>query len=143
MAVQAGGIPLLCGMTVITGVFQALFSRVVHRLRILFPVEITGLIVTLMAIVFISYAIPNFVDSMKPVAAIRRFFCCPVSRWRLLSHIAYLGSRRLREYSIIAGILFGYACAFALDMIPIEQLTKLPRHALGRLAKPEPCGVQF
>ena len=32
MAVQAGGIPLLCGMTVITGVFQALFSRVVHRL---------------------------------------------------------------------------------------------------------------
>ena len=125
MAVQAGGIPLLCGMTVITGVFQALFSRVVHRLRILFPVEITGLIVTLMAIVFISYAIPNFIGLDETGRSNPQVFLLSSLTLAIIVALHIWGSRRLREYSIIAGILFGYACAFALDMIPIEQLTKL------------------
>ena len=124
MAVQAGGIPLLCGMTVVTGVFQILLSRIVHRLRILFPVEITGLIVTLMAIIFITYAIPNFIGLDEAGRSNPQVFLLSSLTLMIIVSMHIWGSRRLREYSIIAGILFGYVAAFALDMISPEQLAK-------------------
>ena len=76
MAVQIGGFPLMCGMTIFAGVFQSFFSRIIHRLRILFPVEITGLIVTLMSITFITYALPNFIGLTPGEKAACRFLCC-------------------------------------------------------------------
>jgi len=125
LAVQAGGIPLLCGMTVLTGFFQVLFSRVVHRLRVLFPVEITGLIVTLMAIVFITYAIPNFIGLDETGRSNPQVFLLSSITLAIIIAMHIWGNRRLREYSIIVGILFGYICSYFLGMIPVEQLEKL------------------
>jgi xanthine/uracil permease len=42
-AVQMGGLPLMFGMTLVAGLFEAGISRVPHRLRPLFPPEIAGL----------------------------------------------------------------------------------------------------
>ncbi len=141
MAVQAGGIPLLCGMTVVTGIFQTLLSRIVHRLRILFPVEITGLIVTLMAIIFITYAIPNFIGLDAAGHSNPQVFLLSSLTLAIIVAMHIWGNRRLREYSIIAGILFGYGAAFALDMIAPEQLAKF--HDTPWVAMPSLSHVGF
>lgn len=141
MAVQAGGIPLLCGMTVVTGIFQTLLSRIVHRLRILFPVEITGLIVTLMAIIFITYAIPNFIGLDAAGHSNPQVFLLSSFTLAIIVAMHIWGNRRLREYSIIAGILFGYGAAFALEMISPEQLAKF--HDTPWVAMPSLSHVGF
>ena len=143
MAVQAGGIPLLCGMTVVTGIFQTLLSRIVNRLRILFPVEITGLIVTLMAIIFITYAIPNFIGLDETGRSNPQVFLLSSLTLAIIVVMHIWGSQRLREYSIIAGILFGYASAFFLNMIPAEQLDKFHNTAWIALPNLDHVGFSF
>lgn len=45
LAGKAGGLPLLFGMTTASGVFEAFLSLVMQKLRVLFPPEVTGLVV--------------------------------------------------------------------------------------------------
>ena len=124
MAVQAGGFPLMCGMTLFAGVFQSFLSRIIHRLRILFPVEITGLIVTLMSITFITYALPNFIgldahgNGSLPVSLLS------VSALGLIIGMHIWGSKRMREYSIIAGIVFGYLGSYVFGLLPADKVEK-------------------
>jgi xanthine permease XanP len=42
LAGQAGGLPLIFGLTTISGVFEAALARAIERLRVLFPPEVTG-----------------------------------------------------------------------------------------------------
>jgi NCS2 family nucleobase:cation symporter-2 len=45
LAVKAGGLPLLFGMTIFAGAVEAALSRLLHRLRSFFPPEISGLVI--------------------------------------------------------------------------------------------------
>ena len=50
LAVKAGGLPLLFGMTLFAGVLEALFSRLLDRMRPYFPTEISGLVILMIGI---------------------------------------------------------------------------------------------
>ncbi len=50
LAVKAGGLPLLFGMTLFAGMLEALFSRLLTRLRPYFPTEISGLVIFMIGI---------------------------------------------------------------------------------------------
>ena len=45
-AAQVGGMPLVAGMTMAAGGFEALMSRFLHRLRRVFPPVVSGIIIT-------------------------------------------------------------------------------------------------
>jgi NCS2 family nucleobase:cation symporter-2 len=60
LAAQTGGLSLVCGMTVVAGVAETLFSRVMHRLRFMFPAEVTGLTMAMVGITVISLAVRTF-----------------------------------------------------------------------------------
>src|SRR5262245_402726 len=45
LAVKAGGLPLVFGMTMVAGLFEAMLSRFLPRLRLVFPPLICGFIV--------------------------------------------------------------------------------------------------
>jgi NCS2 family nucleobase:cation symporter-2 len=47
-------------MTAIAGSFEVLLSRIMHRLRALFPTEVVGLVVLMVGIAIIPLAIRNF-----------------------------------------------------------------------------------
>src|SRR5579863_4474375 len=48
-AAWLGGLPLMRGMTIVAGLVEVVFGRVAHRLAFLFPTEITGLVVFMVA----------------------------------------------------------------------------------------------
>jgi len=50
LAVKAGGLPLLFGMTLFAGMLEALFSRLLDRMRPYFPTEISGLVIFMIGI---------------------------------------------------------------------------------------------
>lgn len=50
IAVQAGGLPLVFGMTAFAGLIEAGLSRILNRLRPYFPPEIAGLVVMLVGV---------------------------------------------------------------------------------------------
>ena len=45
LAIKAGGLPLAFGMTMIAGAFEAAFSRLLERVRAIFPPELSGLVI--------------------------------------------------------------------------------------------------
>ena len=48
-AAWLGGLPLMRGMTIVAGLVEVAFGRLTHRLAFLFPAEITGLVVFMVA----------------------------------------------------------------------------------------------
>jgi len=48
-AAWLGGLPLMRGMTIAAGLFEILFAKTIKRLGFLFPPEITGLVVLMVA----------------------------------------------------------------------------------------------
>ena len=57
----AGGLPLVFGMTAIAGLFEGLLSRLSRRLRVLFPPEVTGLVVAMVGIELVGLGAPRFI----------------------------------------------------------------------------------
>ena len=60
VAVKAGGLALLYGMTIVTGLFQAILSRFLQRMRAAFPTEVVGVVVAMVGIVLIPLGVSAF-----------------------------------------------------------------------------------
>ena len=72
-AAWLGGLPLMHGMTLLAGAAEALFSRMVHRLRFLFPNQVTGVVVLMVGVALIPLGSSKFLginisgDPIDPV----------------------------------------------------------------------------
>jgi xanthine permease XanP len=55
-----GGLPLMRGMTIVAGLVEVVFARVVHRLEFLFPAEITGMVVLMVAVGLVPLGVSKF-----------------------------------------------------------------------------------
>src|SRR3954468_8539914 len=60
LAGRFGGLPSVFTLTFLSGAFEGLLSRVLPRLRPLFPPEVTGLVVTMVGIELITLGAPRF-----------------------------------------------------------------------------------
>jgi xanthine/uracil permease len=61
LAASLGGLPLVFGMTAFNGAVEIVFSRILHKLRAMFPPEVTGTVVALVGIVVIPVSMRNFI----------------------------------------------------------------------------------
>ena len=66
LAARTGGLPLLFGMTALSGVFMAVFARFIRRLRWMFPPDVTGLIVAVVGLQLVPMAVPRFLGYSGP-----------------------------------------------------------------------------
>jgi NCS2 family nucleobase:cation symporter-2 len=127
--IQAGGVGLMSGMVLVSGLMQMLFSRLIHRLRILFPSEIIGLIIVMMAFSYISYGMTAFwgVGGAHHAAVTTTQEALFVGFFTLLIIVSlYIwGGKKMREYAILAGMVVGYASAWITGIIDSEDLSRL------------------
>lgn len=128
-AIQAGGIGLMSGMVLVSGILQMLFSRIIHRLRVLFPSEIIGLIIVMMAFSYISYGMTAFWgvggEHHTPVTTTSEALW--VGFFTLLVIVSFYiwGGKRMRQYAILAGMAVGYAGAWSTGVITAADLARL------------------
>jgi xanthine permease XanP len=126
LAVKTGGLPLLAGMTLVSGLFGVVLSRLMGRLRPFFPAEVTGTIVMVVGLALIPVAVSRFlgiaesrvvIDPLSvSIASITFFVMIGVTVW---------GSSRLRLYGVLIGIGAGSICAYASGLVTDEHLRRL------------------
>ncbi|WP_319578074.1 solute carrier family 23 protein [uncultured Methanospirillum sp.] len=125
MAVHTGGLSLLFGMTAITGVFQIAISRIISKLRILFPVEVTGVVVTMVGITIIPFAIPSFFGTTNTnlinpvvvlVSLITFVIICGFTIW---------GKGWTRLFPALIGCIIGYLLSLALGVAGDDTVAKI------------------
>jgi xanthine permease XanP len=120
---KVGGLPLVSGMLIASGLFEALLSRVMQRLRALFPPEVTGLVVSMVGIELIALATPRFLSFTGPGSG-RHLLPIAVA---LLTLAVMIGPTvwsegMLRLYPVLLGLVAGYLSAYAAGLLTWPQL---------------------
>ncbi len=127
LAAHEGGLPLVFGMTMLAGVAQALMSFALPRLRPYFPTEITGFVVFMiglgMGMIGVrAMAGASSVGTLEgdPNAA----FLGTVTLAVIV--IASVWSKgALRTFSVLIGIVCGYAVAAATGQLDLGALARV------------------
>ncbi len=122
-AALAGGLPLLFGMTLLAGFIEILFSRVMNKIRVLFPAEVTGLIVAMVGIVVLPLSVKNFFGigagdtEILPMEVV-------IGVITLMTMIGLnIWSRgNLKLYCTLIGMILGYILAIVFNVIPQSDI---------------------
>ncbi len=131
LAVKTGGLSLLFGMTAVAGVFEALFSRLINRLRFLFPAEVVGLIVAMVGITVIRLAVTNFLGLgsedriTEPVEVCVAFFTLS-----LIVGLNIWSKGNLKLFCVLIGLIGGYASSYAAGILTHSHFTELANRPL-------------
>lgn len=125
-AAKAGGLALVFGLTVMAGLFEALVSQIVRRLRFLFPPEVTGLVVAMVGIGLITLATPRFLGIHAPDTGKHT----PNIVVAFLTLVTMIGpsvwSRgRLRLFPVLLGMGVGYLSAYMLGVMHDSAMAEI------------------
>lgn len=122
-AAWLGGLPLMRGMTIVAGLAEVIFARFVQRLAFLFPPEITGLVVLMVAQSLVTLGVSKFLGinyagepiqtSSVLIASLSLIIMIGVNIW---------GKGNLRLYSVFIGFICGYVLSLAFGLIPWSSL---------------------
>ena len=122
-AAWLGGLPLMRGMTIIAGLAEAVFSRLAHRLAFLFPPEITGLVVLMVAQGLVTLGVSKFLGITFEGEPIQRDSVLIASATLLIMiGVNIWGRGNLRLYSVFLGFSCGYLLSIVLGVLPWATL---------------------
>jgi xanthine permease XanP len=136
LAVKTGGLSLLFGMTAIAGTFEVFLSRVMHRLRVLFPPEVTGTVVAMVGITVVPVAISNFMglDATDTVTERPEVIVALITLGTMVGTSVWCRGK-LRLYPVLAGMILGYAASYLLGILGASDLRQFSQAPL--LAVPD------
>ncbi len=129
-----GGLPLMHGMIMISGLTEMAFAQIIPKLRKLFPPEITGLVVLMVGVALIPLGVSKFLgieyagDIIEPekllIACITLGTMIGLNIW---------GRGKIRLYGVLIGIVAGYFLSFLAGYIgsaEIKQVSETPLFSL-------------
>ena len=121
-AAWLGGLPLMRGMTIAAGLVEAVFARVIPRLRSLFPPEITGLVVLMVAVGLIPLGASKCFGINFRGEPIRGVNLLVATLTVLIMVVINLRSRgKLKLYSVLVGMACGYFLSAATGLLTGAQ----------------------
>ncbi len=120
LAVKTGGLPLLFGMTLFAGALEAAFSKLLDRMRPIFPPEVTGLVIFMIGW---GAAIAGLRSMLSADAAPLRSNEFWVSALTLSTMVALnvWGRGAARMLCALFGLVVGYAAAAATGLLEGKQ----------------------
>ena len=123
LAGVAGGYSLIFGMLLAGGIAGMLVSRVMHRLRVLFPPEVTGLMVAMSGLQLVALGCPRFLGYTRGNAAgdPRAMLIGVVTLFAMIIPTIWIRSK-LHLFPMLIGLAAGYAVAAAMGEFHSSQL---------------------
>lgn len=121
-AAWLGGLPLMRGMTIVAGIIEIVFSRLVNWIKFLFPTEITGLIILMVAQKLIPLSISKFFGINYEGEPIQ-ITSVLVGGFTLIVMIGIniWGKGKMRLYSVLIGLGCGCVLAYFMGLFTIVQ----------------------
>lgn len=142
MAAQAGGLPAVAGMTIVAGLTEAVLSRLLVRLRVVFQPTIAGFTVLVVGFELGLVGITKALDlgevgtpvywAHVSVAAVTLTVAIGLSIW---------GLRLFRLLSVLLGVVAGVAAALLTGLLDASSLT--PVAAASWFALPNPSFLSY
>jgi xanthine permease XanP len=144
LAAKNGGLSLLFGMTAISGAFQVALSRVMSRLRVLFPVEVTGVVVTMVGISIIVFTIPLFVGiSGSDTTSTGSEVLVGIVTFAIIFAFTIWGKGIGKLFPALIGIIAGYLLSALLGVLDPSAFTSFSAAPLFAVPDLSYFGVSF
>src|SRR5262249_12033669 len=125
LAVKAGGLPLVLGMTMVGGAVEAGLSLVLRYLRPYLPPEIAGFVVLLVGVTVGGLGVRYELGIVPAAPASARELAGSVGPPRLLGGVHILGRGAPRLFCALLGIVGGYVTAALLGVLPLTELARM------------------
>lgn len=118
LAGQMGGFPLIFGMTAINGVFTAILSRFLRYLRILFPPDVTGLIVSIVGIQLVAIGCPKILgrSASHPGASTQAAILGFITLSAMIAPTVW-SRGKLKLFPIVIGLVVGNVAALWMGIL--------------------------
>jgi NCS2 family nucleobase:cation symporter-2 len=114
------------GMTIVAGLIEMVFARFLHRIAFLFPTEVTGLVIFMVAISLVPVGTSKFLhidfggEPIQPlglgIAAVTLLAMVGLNVW---------GSAQLRLYGVLIGMAVGYVLSIAAGLLPAHAFAEV------------------
>jgi xanthine permease XanP len=144
LAAKNGGLSLLFGMTAISGAFQVALSRFMGRLRVLFPVEVTGVVVTMVGISIIVFTLPLFVGiSGTDTTSTGAEVFVGIVTFAVIFAFTIWGKGIGRLFPALIGIVAGYILATLLGVLDLSAFAAFAASPLFAVPDLSYFGVSF
>lgn len=121
-AAWMGGLPLLRGMTVFAGLVELVFARFVGRLKFLFPPEVTGLVVFMVAIGLVPLGLSKFLGIEYEGESIEPSTLAVASTTLAIMVGLNIWSKKLRLHAVLIGFASGYGLSWAFGLINVSSI---------------------
>lgn len=117
LAGSMGGLPLMAGMSLVTGVVGLFFSSALRRLRALFPAEVCGVAVVMLGLSLIRPGFLNIVASPTDLPMIQgEPLAVATLTLATITVIAIFATGRLKLLALGSGMLVGIGLAWLLGL---------------------------
>ncbi len=142
---QRGGMPLVLGMTLFAGLVEIALSRVIGRLRSLFPTEISGLCVVLVGLSLGVLGAKLLLGGAEAPGAIApgAEILLGGGALSVMVGVHVWGGAKLRRYSPIIGIVAAYLVALPAGLIDARALAAIAQAPLVALPQWSPRMPSF
>lgn len=137
LAAAAGGLPVVCGMTLLAGVFQTFFANLLVRARRFFPNEIVALSIVIVGIELGAIGLNRLSASGSPglLAGGATFFVSVI--------FGIFGKGSSRLYCSLLGMVSGYLLCMAFGITGPRTASDLSSSALFGLPTLTHLGLDF
>ncbi len=144
MAGKMGGLSLIFGMTAVAGVCEVFFSRLLSRMRAVFPAEVTGTIVTMVGIEVVPLAVRKFVG-IDPTHSMPDATAVLIAMITLGAMACFnvWGRGKLRLYSALLGMVVGYGASAAAGLLNRDTFRVMMEAPFFALPAVGDYGVSF
>lgn len=132
LAAEIGGVPLVLGMTIFSGVLRFVLGSFTFKLRKFFPAEVTGTMIFILGVNLVPTALKNFLGS--PVGGVYNPMHLVVAIATLLFMLACsLFIKPLKPYTALLGIAFGFVISAVTGIFDFASLGQMGDQALVAL----------
>jgi len=125
LAVGAGGLPLVWGMTIFAGIVEIAVSRVWTRLRPFIPPEAAGLIVFLIGVTVGLAALRILIEDNPAGRLVAPDAIVAGGSLAVMAGLNIWNKGRLRLFCILIGMAAGYLIAAAIGMLTWHDVTEV------------------
>ncbi|MEI8243588.1 MAG: solute carrier family 23 protein [bacterium] len=139
-AVRMGGLGLACGMTLLSGLFIAIFSRFLKHWRHLFPAEVCGVAVMMLGISLVGSAVSRVLGLNGGTSVNPPSIAVALITLSLIVALSIWSKGHLRLYSVLIGLAAGYGAALWFGVLEPASLQGLMENGvIAPPALPAPC----
>lgn len=125
LALKAGGLPLVLGMTMFGGVVEMALSRALKYLRPFLPPEIAGFVVVLVGMAVGGLGVRYVLGVGAPSPVGGREFAVSALTLGLIVGLSVWGKGAPKLFCALLGMVGGYLVAAALGVLPMADLSRV------------------